>query len=62
MAHAGVTRRLTTVGRVKNSGSQATRLAVDKDWKRENLWAVVSCRIAPPDGYSAPDRSLSQDA
>jgi hypothetical protein len=42
MAHVGVTRRLTTVGHVKNSGfSGETRLAVEKDWRRENLWAVV---------------------
>src|SRR5258706_6996035 len=39
MAHAGVTRRLTMIGHArKQAFSVEPRLALEKDWKRENLW------------------------
>jgi len=42
MAHAGVTRRLTVIGHAKKQAFEAEpKLVVEKNWKRENLWAVV---------------------
>jgi hypothetical protein len=43
MAHEGVTRRLTVIGRTRKQQPFAAepKLAIEKDWRRENLSAVV---------------------
>jgi hypothetical protein len=45
LAHVGVVRRLTTVGPLPNKPGEAfaaeTDIAFDKNWRRENLRAVV---------------------